>query len=268
MEAGDSGEEWWLAAGNEFGAGESGRVSQPTASGLEREGGHHHADVLAGDCLDALSREIRHGLGNPINSVKTVLNVLIANLEHYDTSAIREYLERSQQELGKAEQFLKDLRELNRFEHLDLREIPATSFIEKLLAPLRHEVSKKGITLTTSVGPGLGAFHADQQALRQVFMTVLANAVDACRESRCPEISLAASRTPEGMALVRITDNGRRTNEQQGVPFTSLPASGPQSGGLGLLIASRLLLKMKGSIEVKNFERGGTAVDILIPTQQ
>lgn len=208
---------------------------------------------------------IRHEIGNPVNSVKMALNILKLNLDDYGPSAIRDYIERSLGELARIEYLLRSLKNFNMYENPELQNVQVSSFMDKLLALVTDDFSKKGISVAADIGSDARFCHADPRALQQVLLNVLTNAADACEGRGHSKILITASNA-SGIIMIRVADNGRGMTEEQHndlfKPFHTTKAHGT---GLGLVIARKMLAKMNGTIRVKSSPHEGTTVDIFIP---
>ena len=114
--------------------------------------------------------------------------------------------------------------------------------------------------------------------MNQVFMNILANAIDALDEAitqgkmtnQIPQIQIATQLNSEQMVVIKITDNGigvpERLKQRLFEPlFTTKPIG--KGTGLGLSIAYEIVVKKhNGTLEVNFQPGGGTEFTIAIPT--
>ena len=208
---------------------------------------------------------IRHEVGNPVNSIKMALNILKLNLHSYSPEAVLDYIERSLGELSRIEYLLRNLKSFNMYENPELQNVEIASFMDKLLSLVRDDFTRKGVSVDTDIRSGARTCHADPRALQQVLLNILANAADACEGREGAKILISVSNA-SGIILIRVADNGRGMTEEQHKdlfkPFYTTTAHGT---GLGLVIARKMLAKMKGTIRVKSKPDEGTVADIFIP---
>ena len=93
----------------------------------------------------------------------------------------------------------------------------------------------------------------------------MTNASDSLEGREDPRIALSVWNLA-GMVNIRIEDNGcGMTEDQQEDLFKPFYTNKAKGTGLGLVIAKKMLTKMKGFIEVVSEKNKGTIVDLFIP---
>lgn len=234
--------------------------------------------------VGTLAAGMAHEIKNPLVSLKTFAQLLP---QKYDDPEFRESF--SQIASGEIERINTLVEQLLRFARppkpipmpIDLHEP-----VEQTLALLASEMAKKGIRLTTRFPEKPLLVFADSEQLKQVFMNVLLNALEALssQEEASLEISTGIRRRwgwplappfaklPEGYsqgdreAYVRIADNGPgiRENHIKHIfdPFFTTKETGH---GLGLSIAHGIVREHKGSINAENRPGGGAVFTIALP---
>jgi PAS domain S-box-containing protein len=207
---------------------------------------------------------VRHEIGNPVNSIKMALSVLKQNLDSYSKETIREYADRMLSEIQRMEYLLKAMKNFNMYETVELMDTDMTDFMNKFLPLVKDDFQKRGIEIDASVSEPAWVY-ADPRALQQVLLNIMTNAADALAGREDPRIVLSVSKLA-GMINIRIEDNGSGMTEQQQEdlfkPFYTSKAKGT---GLGLVIAKKMMTKMKGFIEVVSEKDKGTIIDLFIP---
>jgi len=208
---------------------------------------------------------IRHEIGNPLNSIKMTISVLRKNLDSFSRDAIREYIERTADEVTRMEYLLKSLKNFSMFEKLDNRPNDLGLFLEKFLDLVSRDFVNKGLELSCAPLPYGVLTQTDSRALHQALLNVLANAADALENRPRPQIKIR-TRANGALAWIKIEDNGCGMSELQQQqlfqPFTTSKAKG---NGLGLVITQKLLAKMNASIDIHSAEGIGTVVRIALP---
>ena len=86
-------------------------------------------------------------MGNPINSIKMTLEVLINNFREYDTKTKLEYLGNLHAEFSRLEALLKAIKSFNMFDHLSNKATSVQALLEDLLQLMKTELESKGIAL-------------------------------------------------------------------------------------------------------------------------
>ncbi|MDA8088458.1 MAG: PAS domain S-box protein [Nitrospiraceae bacterium] len=209
---------------------------------------------------------IRHEIGNPVSSVKMALSVLRSKLDDGCTrELIDKYLDRAMAELSRMEYLLKAMKSFNIYESPDIRDMDMTAFTDNLGSLLVEDFKKKGIQIGVMVQPGAGCAHADPRALQQVLLNIITNAADALEGRPAPRIDIKVMKMA-GRILVHVEDNGcGMPPKQVKDAFRPFYTTKPNGTGLGLMLAKKMITRMKGTIEISSEQGVGTAVDIFIP---
>ncbi len=208
---------------------------------------------------------VRHELGNPVNSVKTALSVLLANPGRFPQTTMLEYIERCLTELSRMEELLGSLKSFSMYEDFQIRTMGVSSFLQKVASLVAPELEEKGVLLSLAVDPMAHEARFDPRALQQVLLNLVANAADAVEGRDSPEVCLRSVALP-GLLCIQVQDNGIGMTETQKrdlfKPFVTTKANGT---GLGLVIAKKMMARMSGTIEVESAPGIGTNVVLTLP---
>ncbi|MBN2345396.1 MAG: HAMP domain-containing histidine kinase [Candidatus Aminicenantes bacterium] len=217
------------------------------------------------EVLDFAFFNLAHELGNPINSIKMTLEVLINNFDDYPRERQMEYLRSLHVEFNRLESLLKAIRSFNTFEQLSIRALDLRSLLQNLLQMMGNELNEKRITLSFSFPQEPLWISGDSRALQQALLNVISNAVDALANRLDPRLGIAVDRQGDS-CLIRISDNGggipEEKKDQVFLPFAS---GKPHAAGLGLTMAKKLLTRMDGSIAIDSQPGRGTEVLVTLP---
>lgn len=171
------------------------------------------------------------------------------------------------------QEIVNSMRKFSRSDESDIKQVNIEEGIESTLLILRNRLKAKGdkpeIKLIKNYH-NLPLVECYPAQINQVFMNLLANAIDALEEHQTPEpvISISAEATPTNL-LVKIADNG------PGIPqkirstifnpfFTTKPVG--KGTGLGLSIAYQIVVdKHRGKISCNCDGDKGTEFIISIP---
>lgn len=215
--------------------------------------------------LGYIFSQIRHELGNPVNSIKMTLEVLRSNINSYPTETVLKYVERAQADLLRVEYLLKFLKNFSLYEDLEIRSHNLHSFMRNFLVLAEGAFHDKGISLSTRLEADAIFGLVDPRALQQVMLNLLSNAVDAVQGRSCPEIVIGMKKSGK-LILIVFEDNGCGIPESHTRKmFTAFFTTKPDGTGLGLPIAAKVLAKMNGTIEISSRENVGTTVTVTIP---
>lgn len=111
------------------------------------------------------------------------------------------------------------------------------------------------------------SWNADRVQMEQVFLNILKNAIEACRNSDSPEISVSADYYADKLIRFRIKDNGegimQEVKERIFVPFFTTK---PEGSGIGLSLCKQIITLHNGNINVES-EIGKGSVFTIIMTR-
>ncbi|MCI4444581.1 MAG: HAMP domain-containing protein [Candidatus Aminicenantes bacterium] len=217
--------------------------------------------------IGKLSATIAHEIRNPLTSVKLNIQKLAEN-DRLDELE-KEHLAIAQQGIEQIEKFIKELLTFTRATVLQPDYFSMEEILEESLKMLKPALSEKKIKLEKKFEKDLPQVYVDGDKLRQVFLNVLRNALEAVDEGGEIEITLGLKEgKPRPFLEVRISDNGcgipQKDWENIFEPFFTTKSSG---AGLGLANARRILEQHGGTIKVVKKEGPGSCFLISIPCQ-
>ncbi|QIZ71698.1 sensor histidine kinase [Oxynema aestuarii] len=162
------------------------------------------------------------------------------------------------------------LRNFSRLDESYFKPVDIHEGLESTLLILNNRI-RKGIEIVKCYGdlPPIECYPAQ---LNQVFMNVLANAIDALQESEpgieSPTITLRTEMLDRQAVCIRIIDNGpgipKSLQNQLFDPFFTTKPVG-KGTGLGLAISYQIIDKHQGRIELFSEPGEGTEFAIVIP---
>jgi len=145
-----------------------------------------------------------------------------------------------------------------------------TSLVEESLIFTRHIIEQNSIQLKKNLGAKDLCVMAEPELLKQVFLNLFLNAVQAMDGGGVLSISAKAEEEDEelhGYTQISVQDNGK------GIPqkdlekiFSPFHTTRKEGTGLGLAIVRRIIEAHKGSITAKNIEGSGACFDIYLPS--
>ncbi len=227
--------------------------SEPTAPADDTE-------LLAG-----LARVLAHNFKNAMVPIRTCAELLP---ERYHLEGFRaSFFNVVEENTGKIDGWI------NRLLHFcDMpagvgtrQTVPVAELIDDALQTAIPDPGKSPVTLAKDVDASLGVTgHA--QALTQVFVEVINNALDSLQDCPEPTMRIHAKAGAADEAEILVEDNGVGIAEQEVEecfrPFRTNKLSGL---GLGLAFAQRILRQHDGDIELSPGKDGGTRVSLHLP---
>jgi PAS domain S-box-containing protein len=205
---------------------------------------------------------LRHEIGNPVNSAKSILSVLEAKLDATPPPRVHEFLQRAIDEIGRVEKLLHLFRTFSLYETPEIIFLDTNAVLDDLFRLVEVDFSRRGISLSREIGPGAERMRADQRALQQVLLNILTNAADALDGQLDPRIDISAE-IDGSRVLLRVRDNGKGfSDESLRNAFRPFYTSKPKGTGLGLVIVRKLITRMGGTIGIESKAGEGTTVNI------
>jgi nitrogen fixation/metabolism regulation signal transduction histidine kinase len=212
-----------------------------------------------------LVRVLGHEISNSLTPIKSIAGSLLARVNQpiADETMLRD-LRRG---LGVIEsradalnRFVQSYRSLAQLPPPRLRPVPLGPLLERIL------LLEQRLEAHLDAGPSV-ALNADPDQLEQMFINLLANAVDAslANDSRTVHLSWQLA---DSTALVTIEDQGLgiANSENLFVPFYTTK---PEGSGVGLALAQRIARAHGGEITLVNREDGkGARATIRLPIEQ
>ncbi len=223
--------------------------------------------VKSGDIrtVTTIFSQLRHEIGNPLNSIKMTLQVLKENLDSFTATKVQSYIARTIGEVGRLEKLLSELREFSRGDQLDIQELDLKSIADRFAQLVENECREAGVSLGTAIEDEARFVMGNSEALLQIFHNLFNNAIEA-KNSPAGNITISSCSTKKGMACIEFEDDG------VGIPSHCLPmifrpmfTTKPGGSGLGLAMIERLIGRMGGGVSVVSKPDKYTRISLTLP---
>jgi signal transduction histidine kinase len=139
--------------------------------------------------------------------------------------------------------------------------------IEETLRLATNEIKRSKVKIKGELSPNLPLIYGDQQQLKQVFLNIVLNALDAMPEGGSLSINCTNTKDREHVS-VEFSDTGigipeEKLSEIFNPFFTTKP--GAKGTGLGLAVSRGIIRQHGGDIKVKSQVGKGTTFSVLLP---
>jgi len=212
--------------------------------------------------IGRISTGIAHEIRNPLTSVKLNIQKVLSSPNIKEDE--KEHLEIAQEGINQIDKIVKDILDFARVTRLNLDEFFLPNIIDESIKLVLNELKGKEITIEKKFEPDLPTIVVDVDKLRQVFINLLVNSIEAIDNKG--KIRITASSKDKEFIKIRISDNGC------GIPSEILPEifepffTTKSSGtGLGLANAKKIIEQHNGTINVISKKGKGTTFEIIIP---
>ena len=231
-----------------------------------------HDHLLAAEKLAAVGRlaaGVAHEIRSPLTSLKLRLFSMQKALgggPRYQTD-----IQVMSDEITRLDNIIRNFLEFSRPPAIQVGRCDIDLLLEKTVDLLRYKTDAGRVRLELSAAPDLPPALVDAQQLRQVFINLLNNAVDALPNGGRIDLTAALENDGAGrpMIVVRVRDNGpgipAAIRDRVFDPFISTKQDG---AGLGLWIAQRIVGELKGRLEIEASTERGTVFAVWLPADQ
>lgn len=218
-----------------------------------------------------LSAGLAHEIGNPLSIIQGYVELL--GREDLTGDEKRQFSGKAQQELDRIKKLIRQLLDFSRPIRTGEEKIAVNSLIGEVIAFVSLEKAFADCRLSTELSAKVDELVVDKDALRQVLINVLFNAVDATAErGDGKEIGVATlneeSSELGAVLVISIKDNGvgiaGENLKHIFDPFFTTKEVG-RGTGLGLFVCHTILERMGGSIAIYNRDPEGIEVRIELP---
>jgi len=219
-----------------------------------------------GHASGLLAAGIAHELRNPLAIVMNALYDLRQILDGQNPEAAED-LRIAEEEIERAQAIIKNLLEFSRESGAELERLDVNDLLSRTLQLMQKHLQNNGVRVTTELGP-IPPCLANVNAMRQIFLNLITNAVQAMPEGG--ELMLRTALVGENRIRLDVRDTGvgipREHLQDIFNPFYTTKAPG-QGTGLGLSVVHSILQRYQGEIQVTSEVGAGTTFTIELPCQ-
>ena len=188
---------------------------------------------------------------------------MLTETAHDDT--VRRDLGVIRREAMRMKQIIENLLRFARQTKFERKTLSLASVIDDVLKLRAYELRSQGVQLTTDVAGDLPGVMVEENLLKQVFLNILNNALDAVANLEQKKIVIEAG--VEGKkVVVRFSDNGSGFTDLDRIfdPFFTTKSPG-KGTGLGLSICYGIIKEHAGDITAYNLHPNGACIAIELP---
>jgi PAS domain S-box-containing protein len=213
-----------------------------------------------GQLAAGIAHEIRNPLGIITNALYDLSEIVESNNPEVD-----EDLRIAKEEMGRVQEIINNLLEFSRESRAELEAVDINDLLRKTLQLMNKSMQNSDVRVVTEFGP-LSNCLANQNALRQIFLNLITNAVQAMPDGG--ELRLRTAALPGGRIQIEFADTGVGIPSENLKdifnPFFTTKAPG-QGTGLGLSVVHSVVKRYQGDIRVESQLNRGTTFTIELP---
>jgi signal transduction histidine kinase len=225
------------------------------------------ADRLAS--LGTLTAGLAHEIRNPLVAIKTLTQLLPERLE--DDEFRGEFLKIAAGEVDRISSLVEELLDFARPSNPKLEFEDVNTILDGMILLVSTETKKKRVNILRSYGSDLPPVQIDREQIKQVFLNILLNAVQATSANGKITVNTRSFIKPGGEPYIQIefTDTGcgiaSEHIEEIFNPFFTTKSTG---SGLGLSISHQIIQDHRGYIDVQSQLDKGSSFFINLPVNQ
>lgn len=223
-----------------------------------------HAEKLAS--LGSLAAGVAHEINNPLGTITLYAQMTLDDLPETDAEG-RENLEIVLKHATRAAEIVKNLLAFARRSELKAGSVNMNAVLEEALSLTNHQAELQNVRVTRELAEGLPEVRGDADKLRQVFVNMIINALQAMPHEGRLKVRTSLSAGGD-VVVVEISDTGCGIPEEVMPklfdPFFTTKGTG-KGTGLGLSVSHGMVKQHGGTIEVESEVGKGTTFTVGIP---
>lgn len=235
-----------------------------------RELDHRHNILVQSHKLRAIGTlvaGVAHELNNPLNNIMLTAALLKEDYIDLSDEEKMEMIEDMIQEAERSQGIVRNLLDFARESEAHIKPLELDRIVQESVRLVANQVRLKKVKLTVEIPSGMPHIHGDEQMLKQVFVNLILNAVDALPQGGQIVVSDAKAEE-KGFLAVEVRDNGPGIPEHVLPcifdPFFTTKTKG-KGVGLGLSVTRGIIRRLGGFIRVNSRVGEGTTFTILLP---
>lgn len=212
--------------------------------------------------LGQLAAGVAHEIRNPLTSLRGFIQIMQSGIEEK-----KEYYQIMLEELNRIEFIVEEFLRLAKPQKTEFKAGQLSSIINHVIRLLESQTNLRNVQIINEIDEHLPTIYCDENQLKQVFLNLIKNAIEAIPIKGTGTIQLRSERIHAYQIKITITDNGvgipQELLDKIGNPFFTTKENGT---GLGIMVCNRIIQNHSGSMAFQSKQGTGTTVSILLPT--
>ncbi len=215
--------------------------------------------------IGQLAASIAHEVGNPLQAIQGFLSLFLE--QSLPETPNRTFLELAEEEIERIVQVISRLRDLYRPRVDVMRHASVNEVLETVLLLTSKQLERARVAVSTDLTPYLPPVVMVADQMKQVFLNLILNAIDAMRDGGTLTVRTDPVVWNGGEAvLISVADTGMGIEPAQ-VPllFDGLHTTKERGMGLGLYTSKAIIERHMGRVQVQSEIGQGTTFLITLP---
>ncbi len=219
--------------------------------------------------VGTLTAGVAHELNNPLNNIMLTAHAMLEDHKDLSEDELLEMINDLINEADRSRSIVRNLLDFARESESVSEPLDLGALVSETIKLALNQVKVSGAKIESQIQPSLPRMRGDKQQLKQVFLNLILNAVDAVEKQGNIKISVKKADMP-GFLSVQIKDNGC------GIPAHILPnifdpfftTKGPGKGtGLGLSVSHGIITMHGGQISIETEVGKYTRFTVILPSR-
>ena len=219
--------------------------------------------------LGRLTAGIAHEVKNPLNAIVIHLELLRTKIRALSASpepvqGVLQHVEVIEKEIRRLDEVVQGFLKFTRPEDLKLQPVRVATLLEEIESVVSPEAERSTVRVVRECQASVPEVHGDAAMLRQVFLNLAINAIQAMPDGGTLRLTCAPASA--GRVEVRIEDTGLGIKpEHLGRIFDLYFTTKDRGTGIGLSMVFRIVQLHDGEIDVESTPGRGTTFRVLLP---
>lgn len=205
-----------------------------------------------------LASSIAHEIRNPLTTIKGFVQLLQKEVN------LPIYFDTMFSEIKRLEEIIQEFLSLAKPNVCKIKEISLNILLKQVLSLFESQSIMNDIQITKEFDLNLPLIQCDGNQMKQVFIQILQNAVEAMPNGGTIKVQMSGHGTD--FVKIRFNDEGSGISKERmrkiGEPFYSTKEKGT---GMGLMISYKIVKDHGGWIEMDSSINHGTTVEVILP---
>jgi signal transduction histidine kinase len=214
--------------------------------------------------LGEMAAVLAHEIRNPLGSIRGTAEILKDDYRPGDPK--HEFIEIQIKETERLNRVVEDFLHMARPQPADMKPCPVEEELETIVTLVSNDARERNIKLVMQPPPAPVIIRADGEKLRQAFLNIVINALQATKPGG--SVIIATKTYEDGLCEIQFRDTGpgmdEETRKRIFEPFFTTKQDGT---GLGLAITKKIIESHGGTLLVESETGRGTTVFVRLPQQ-
>lgn len=216
--------------------------------------------------IGQLAAGVAHEIRNPLSSIKGFATYFLER--HRTVPEDRKIAETMIQEVDRLNRVISELLEFARPRVISIRPVSIRPVVDHAVTLIRDRAEENHVEIVVAVDPGHDSAFCDPDALQQVLINLLINAIDAMIDGGLLSVTVTHD-DEDNAAIITVSDTGMGIEEEnKDTIFDPYYTTKPAGTGLGLAIVHRIIEAHGGNLSVSSTPGKGTSMTIHLPADR